>query len=113
MNRDGLMSYCRTCSKEAAVESHRRRHQPHAVLTNGMNRSLDEIADAFGVSRERIRQIEARGIRKINTLLADLEALIAEEGLTDHFAAFGNARREALFGLLSEAAAEERATRAR
>jgi DNA-directed RNA polymerase sigma subunit (sigma70/sigma32) len=28
-------------------------------------RSLQEIADVFGVSRERIRQLEARALRKL------------------------------------------------
>jgi len=34
-------------------------------LKDGQARSLDEVAQVFGVSRERIRQIEARGLKKL------------------------------------------------
>ncbi len=34
-------------------------------LTDGVHRSLDEISMAFGVTRERIRQIEATALRKL------------------------------------------------
>lgn len=34
-------------------------------LRDGQPRSLDEVATAFGVTRERIRQIEARGLAKL------------------------------------------------
>jgi RNA polymerase primary sigma factor len=34
-------------------------------LKDGRSRSLDEIAQRFGITRERIRQIEARGLAKL------------------------------------------------
>jgi RNA polymerase primary sigma factor len=34
-------------------------------LRDGRPRSLDEIANAFGVTRERVRQIECRGLSKL------------------------------------------------
>jgi len=34
-------------------------------LKDGKPRSLEEVADRFGVTRERIRQIEARGLNKL------------------------------------------------
>lgn len=34
-------------------------------LTDGRPRSLDEVADQFGITRERIRQIESRGLIKL------------------------------------------------
>ena len=34
-------------------------------LKDGRPRSLDEVAGVFGVTRERIRQIEARGLDKL------------------------------------------------
>jgi RNA polymerase primary sigma factor len=34
-------------------------------LRDGRPRSLDEVATQFGVTRERIRQIEARGLSKL------------------------------------------------
>jgi RNA polymerase primary sigma factor len=36
-------------------------------LTDGINHSLDDIAVMFGLTRERIRQIEATGLRKLRT----------------------------------------------
>jgi RNA polymerase primary sigma factor len=34
-------------------------------LRDGRSRSLDEVAQVYGVTRERIRQIEARGLKKL------------------------------------------------
>ena len=34
-------------------------------LRDGRPRSLDEVAGTFGVTRERIRQIESRGLSKL------------------------------------------------
>jgi RNA polymerase primary sigma factor len=34
-------------------------------LRDGRPRSLDEVAQVFGVTRERVRQIEARGLKKL------------------------------------------------
>ena len=35
---------------------------------NGQKKTLDEIGTRYGVSRERIRQIETRAISKLKTL---------------------------------------------
>ena len=34
-------------------------------LTHGNNRTLEDVGDIFGVTRERIRQIEAKGLKKL------------------------------------------------
>jgi RNA polymerase primary sigma factor len=34
-------------------------------LTDGQPRTLDEIGQVYGVTRERIRQIEAKALRKL------------------------------------------------
>ena len=34
-------------------------------LTDGQPRTLDEVAKCYGITRERIRQIEARGLLKL------------------------------------------------
>jgi RNA polymerase primary sigma factor len=34
-------------------------------LTDGQQRTLEEVGKRFGVTRERIRQIEAKGLRKL------------------------------------------------
>ena len=54
------------------------RRQPHSVVTpwgpvegkigwlrDGQPRTLDEVARVYGITRERIRQIEARGLLKL------------------------------------------------
>jgi RNA polymerase primary sigma factor len=34
-------------------------------LTDGINHSLEEISERFGLTRERIRQIESTALRKL------------------------------------------------
>lgn len=46
-------------------------------LGGGEEETLREIADTFGVSRERVRQVEAKALKKLEELLRPLEAEIA------------------------------------
>ena len=43
----------------------RRVLQPRFRLTGGRSRTLEEVEQEFGVTRERIRQIEAKALRKL------------------------------------------------
>ena len=54
----------------------------YGLDSNGMKKTLDEIGSQYGVSRERIRQIENRAIAKLKKLCRD-EKL--HEGLTNYF----------------------------
>lgn len=36
-------------------------------LRDGTARSLDEVARAYGITRERVRQIESRGLKRLRT----------------------------------------------
>jgi RNA polymerase sigma-32 factor len=42
-------------------------------ILNAHPRTLQEIADDFGISRERVRQLEQNALRRLKTALADLE----------------------------------------
>ena len=42
-------------------------------ILNAPSRTLQEIADEFGVSRERVRQLEQNALRRLRVALADLE----------------------------------------
>ncbi len=54
----------------------------YGLDNNGMKKTLDEIGSQYGVSRERIRQIENRAISKLKKLCKD-EKL--HEGLINYF----------------------------
>lgn len=54
----------------------------YGLDSNGMKKTLDEIGSQYGVSRERIRQIENRAIAKLKKLCKD-EKL--HEGLINYF----------------------------
>lgn len=55
----------------------------YGLDNNGAKKTLDEIGSQYGVSRERIRQIETRAISKLKKLCKD-ETL--REGLMNYFA---------------------------
>ena len=55
----------------------------YGLDNNGAKKTLDEIGSQYGVSRERIRQIETRAISKLKKLCKD-ETL--HEGLMNYFA---------------------------
>lgn len=55
----------------------------YGLDNNGMKKTLDEIGSQYGVSRERIRQIETRAISKLKKLCKN-EKL--HEGLMNYFA---------------------------
>ena len=58
--QDQLQSVLQTLSeREAGVVKLR------FGLTDGQPRTLDEIGQVYGVTRERIRQIEAKALRKL------------------------------------------------
>ena len=40
-------------------------------LDDGKAKTLDEVGKMFGVTRERVRQIEVRGLRKLRQLIID------------------------------------------
>ena len=40
-------------------------------LDDGKSKTLDEVGKMFGVTRERVRQIEARGLKKLRQLIID------------------------------------------
>ena len=54
----------------------------YGLDNNGMKKTLDEIGTQYGVSRERIRQIENRAISKLKKLCKN-EKL--PEGLINYF----------------------------
>ena len=54
----------------------------YGLDNNGMKKTLDEIGSQYGVSRERIRQIENRAISKLKKLCKN-EKL--HDGLTNYF----------------------------
>jgi RNA polymerase primary sigma factor len=45
--------------------------------------TLDTIGRQFGVTRERIRQIEAKGLDKLRTLLAERDPSMVEDNSSD------------------------------
>ena len=55
----------------ASLDARSRRIVEARWLREGDARTLHELADEFGVSAERIRQIEARALQKMRTSLAD------------------------------------------
>src|SRR5512139_3723888 len=42
-------------------------------ILNAPPRTLQELADEFGISRERVRQLEQNALRRLKVALADLE----------------------------------------
>lgn len=42
----------------------------HSKITNTDGRTLEEIASMFDITRERVRQIEAKALRKLRQKLA-------------------------------------------
>ena len=50
------------------LKEHYRSYYEYAYrnLTHGNNRTLEDVGDIFGVTRERIRQIEAKGLKKLS-----------------------------------------------
>lgn len=40
-------------------------------LDDGKSKTLDEVGKMFGITRERVRQIEARGLKKLRQLIID------------------------------------------
>ena len=51
--------------RPAATERERRVVELRYGLDGGEARTLEAVADEFGLSRERIRQIEAKALRKL------------------------------------------------
>ncbi|NJC87956.1 MAG: RNA polymerase sigma factor RpoH [Desulfuromonas sp.] len=56
----------------AALPSRERQIIEQRIL-NDVPRTLQEIADEFGVSRERVRQLEQNALRRLKIVLADLD----------------------------------------
>ena len=54
----------------AALDDRSRRIVQARWLANGESKTLHELADEFGVSAERIRQIEAKALQKMKGSLA-------------------------------------------
>ena len=50
---------------EQLSERERRVLEMRFGLNDGMSRTLEEVGQEFGVTRERIRQIEAKALRKL------------------------------------------------
>ena len=51
----------------------RERHIIEQRILNAPPRTLQELADEFGISRERVRQLEQNALRRLKVALADLE----------------------------------------
>jgi len=43
-------------------------------MNDGIKRTLEEVGDTYTVTRERIRQIEAKAIRKLLNMITDHKA---------------------------------------
>lgn len=63
-------------------------HHYPSELSRG-NYTLEEIADMMGLTRERVRQIEAMGLRKLRRALRlrglDMSVLLPDNNDTDKF----------------------------
>lgn len=62
----------RTRTALAALPTRERQIIEQRIL-NAPPRTLQEIADEFGISRERVRQLEQNALRRLKVALADLE----------------------------------------
>src|SRR3989344_9158421 len=65
-------------------------------LKDGNSKTLAEIGEEYGITRERVRQIEANTLPKLKENLANSEAKNFVELVKTHLKNVGGARRETL-----------------
>ena len=53
-------------------------------LTDGKSRTLEEVGKEFGVTRERIRQIEAKALRKLRVPIRSRKLREVIENITEY-----------------------------
>lgn len=68
-------------------------------VENGERQTLQSIGVYFGITRERVRQVEGQGIKKIKSLLAAKKIIFPEQAMfvKNYLDAVGGIRREDLF----------------
>lgn len=65
-------------------------------LRNGVMATLQHIGDDLGITRERVRQIEAQALKKLRARLVDENGILLNTART-HLANLGGVRRDDLF----------------
>jgi len=86
---DGLLSNLEKRQREILVERY--------GLKDGESKTLQEIGDSFGITRERVRQIENQGMDKLRTLLDEKQVDKLIDPAKVHLASSGGLRRDDLF----------------
>ena len=64
---------------------------------DGGKKTLQAIGDGFGITRERVRQIEKQGLEKLRTLLAKEPAMQLTDPLKKYLVSAGGLRRDDFF----------------